>query len=77
MAPCTGLEPASLPANGFQDRSLTARTHGIYGTNAPSRSDRSRTDAPLIKSQLLCHLSYGSMNGVDNGNRTRIISLEG
>ena len=31
-APCTGFEPASLPANGFQDRSLTARTHGISGS---------------------------------------------
>ena len=29
MAQCTGFEPASPSANGFQDRSLTTRTHCI------------------------------------------------
>ena len=29
LAQCTGFEPASPSANGFQDRSLTTRTHCI------------------------------------------------
>ena len=32
LAPCTGFEPASLSANGFQDRALTTRTHGILAS---------------------------------------------
>ena len=39
LAQCTGFEPASPSANGFQDRSLTTRTHCINN----GRGGRTRT----------------------------------